>query len=107
MLRRAGYLDTEDLQTIDYNNDTNLADLDDLQTIDYNTDTNVADIDELETIDYNNGASVGDLINLKKTIGTQLAAKKVLKKYRNLARRKPYRDLQLVLRQLSSMILKQ
>ena len=30
------------------------------------------------------------LINLTKTSGTQLAAKKILKKYRNLARRKPY-----------------
>ena len=30
------------------------------------------------------------LINLTKTSGTQLAAKKILKKYRNLARRKSY-----------------
>ena len=29
-LRRAGYLDTDDLQTIDYNNDTSVNDLDDL-----------------------------------------------------------------------------
>ena len=33
-LRRAGYLNTDDLQTIDYSNGTNVADLDDLQTID-------------------------------------------------------------------------
>ena len=89
-LRRAGYLDTDDLQTIDYNNDTNVADLDDLQTIDYNNDTNVADIDDLETIGYNNDTSVGDFINLKKTSGTQLATKKILIRYTNLARRKPY-----------------
>ena len=89
-LRRAGYLDTDNLQTIDYNNDTNIADLDDLQTIDYNNDTNVADIDDLETIDYNNDTSVGDFNNLKNTSGTQLAAKNFFKKYRNLARRKPY-----------------
>ena len=43
-----------------------------------------------QKLDYDNDTSVGDLINLKKTGGTQLAAKKILKKYRNLARRKPY-----------------
>ena len=50
-----------------------------MQTIDYNNDTNVADIEDLETIDYNNDTSVDDLINLKKTSRTQLVAKKILK----------------------------
>ena len=31
-------------------------------------------------------------MNLKKTLGAQIAAKKVAKKYRNLARRKPYQN---------------
>ena len=73
-LKRAGYLDTGDLQTIDYN-----------------IDTNVIDLDDVDTINYNNDTSVSDLIDLKKTSGTQLAAKKNIKKYRNLARKKPYK----------------
>ena len=32
-LRKAGYLDTDDLETVDYNNDNNL---DDIATVDYN-----------------------------------------------------------------------
>ena len=89
-LRWTACVDTDDSKPIDYNNDTNVNDLDDLQTIDYNNDANVADIDDLETIDYHNDTSVGDLFNLKKPSGTQVAAKKILRKYRNLARRKPY-----------------
>ena len=37
-LRKAGYLDTDDLETVDYNNDNNIADLDDVATVDYNND---------------------------------------------------------------------
>ena len=66
MLKRAGYLDTDDLQTINYNNDTSVADLQDHK---------------------NTGI---DNINLKKTSGAQLAAEKIIKKYRNLARKKSY-----------------
>ena len=44
----------------------------------------------IETINYNNDTSVSDLIDLKKISGTQLSAKKIIKKYRNLARKKPY-----------------
>ena len=62
-LKRAACLDTDDLQTIDYNNDANVTDLDDVETINYNNDT-----------------SVSDLIDLKKTSGKQLTAKKVIKK---------------------------
>ena len=89
-LRKAGYLDTDGLQTTDYNNDTNISDL-----------------DNVETINYNNDTSVSDLIHLKKTNGTQLAAKKIIKKYKNLARKKPYQSLHHVLKQLNSMTLKQ
>ena len=68
------------MQTIDYNNGTNIADLDDMQTIDYTNRTNITDLDDVETINYNNDTSASDLIDLKKTSGTQLAAKKKIKK---------------------------
>ena len=72
-LKKAGFLGTDDLQTIDYNNDTNKNDLHDVETINYNNDTNISDLDN---------------INLKETSGAQV--KKIVKKYRNLARKKPY-----------------
>ena len=59
MVKKGGYVDTDDLETIDYNNN-------DLK------DTNTNNIDH---------------INLKKTS----PPKKLLKKYRNIARKKPYR----------------
>lgn len=65
-LKRAGYLDTDDLQTINYNNDTNVADLQNPS---------------------NKNKGIGDAINVKKT--SKKAAKKIAKKYRNLARKKP------------------
>ena len=43
-LKRAGYLDTDDLETINYNNDTNM--------------------DNIETVDYDNGTNVNDLNNI-------------------------------------------
>ena len=58
-LRKTGFLDTDDLETIDYNNDTNINDLDDVETINYNNDTNINDLDN---------------VHLKKTSGAQLAA---------------------------------
>ena len=48
-LRGAGCLVLDNLQTIDYNNDTNLADPDDPQATDHNNETNVANIEELKT----------------------------------------------------------
>ena len=65
---RARYLDTDDLETINYNNN----------------DTNM---DDIETVDYNNGTNINDPynINLRKTLRTQLA-KQIIKKYRNLSR---------------------
>lgn len=72
-LKKAGFLGTDDLQTIDYNNDTNKNDLDDVETINYNNDTNISDLDN---------------INLKETSGAQV--KKIVKKYRYLPRKQPY-----------------
>ena len=71
----ARFLGTGDLETIDYNNDTNITDFDDVETINYNDNTNI------------NGL---DIVNVKKTSGAQLAAKTIVKKCRNLARKKPY-----------------
>ena len=58
---RARYLDTDDLETVNYNNN----------------DTNM---DDIETVDYNNGTNINDPynINLRKTLGTQLA-KQIIK----------------------------
>ena len=72
-LKKAGFLGTDDLQTIDYNNDTNKNDLDDVETINYNNDTNISDLDD---------------INLKEISGAQV--KKIVKKYRYLPRKQPY-----------------
>ena len=73
-LRKAGFLGADDLETIDYNNDANINDLDDVETVNYNNGTNVSKLDN---------------VNLNKTSGTQIAAKNIVKKYRNLARKKP------------------
>ena len=74
-LKRAGFLGTDDLETVDYNNDTSINDLDDAETINHNNDTKVSDLDN---------------INLKKTSVAQIAAEKIVKKYRNLERKKLY-----------------
>ena len=42
-------LGTDDLQTIDYNNDVTL---DDLKTIDFNNDTQITDLTSIDKIDY-------------------------------------------------------
>ena len=60
MAKKAGFLGTGNLQTIDYNND---ATLDDLETIDFNNDTQMTDLTDIDKID------------LKKTSATQQAAK--------------------------------
>ena len=65
--KRAGYVDIDDLETIDYNNDTNVNEL---------KDTNTNNIDN---------------INLKKTSGAQRDTKKIVKKYRNIAKKKKKR----------------
>ena len=91
-LRKASYLDTDDLETVDYNNDNNIADLDDIVTVDSNNDNN---LDDVATGDYNNDNNLKDLddIDLKKTSGKQIAAKKIVKKYKKIARKKPYQKI--------------
>ena len=68
-----GFLETDNLMTIDYNNDVSL---DDVATVDYHNDT--------QPNDLNNEI---DKINLKKTSATKKAAKKIIKKYKNLKRK--------------------
>ena len=65
MAKKAGFLGTDDLQTIDYNNDVTL---DDLETVDFNDDTQMTDLTDIDKID------------LKKSSATQQAAKIIIKK---------------------------
>ena len=44
-LEKAGYLGTDDLETIDYNNDTPI---DGLETVEFNNDTEMSDFIDLE-----------------------------------------------------------
>ena len=125
-------LNTDNQQTIDYNNDANIRDFDDLETIDYNKDTSLGDLinflknsgtqiavknfakntelwlakdptprtdtidfDDLETIDYNNDTKISDLNDIAKSIkhrntnkNAQIAAKKIVDKYKKFARKK-------------------
>ena len=50
------------------------------------------DLADLETIGYNNDTSISDLNDIaarsKKISGTQVAAEKIIKKYKNLAKKK-------------------
>ena len=71
-MKRAGYLDTFDQQSIDYNNNSDIADL---EIVDYNNDTNISDWKDDNSIDTK---------NLKKTSKAQIAAKKITRKYRNV-----------------------
>ena len=63
-LKKAGFLGTDDLQAIDYNNDVSL---DDIETVDFNDDTQMADLNDIDKVD------------LKKNSATQQTAKKILK----------------------------
>ena len=51
----------------------------------------ISDIADAETVDYNNVTNTNNLNDIvsNKNTGAQVAAKKVVKKYRNLARIKP------------------
>ena len=61
MVKKAGYLKTDDSKTADYNNNVSL---DDVQTVDYNNDTQLDELDsEPEQI-------------VPKNISTQKTAKK-------------------------------
>ena len=100
----AATIEFDELETVDSNNNTSISDLNDIvsgtrkninaqktakkilqkykkiaQNI-KNKGKETTEFDDLETVDYNNDTSVSDLVNLKKTRGTQLAAKKIIKK---------------------------
>ena len=58
-LKKAGYLDTSDQQTTDYNYD---LDITDIKTIDYNNDTQINDLDDKVTVDLDDNIAVtGDI----------------------------------------------
>ena len=72
MVKKAGYLKTDDSKMADYNNNVSL---DDVQTVDYNNDTQLDELDsEPEQI-------------VPKNISIQKTAKKIIKKFRNLKRK--------------------
>ena len=73
MVKKVGFLETDNLEAIDYNHDVIL---DDIATVGHKNDTHPNDLNnDIEKID------------LKKTSATQKAAKKVIKKYKNLKRK--------------------
>ena len=75
-MKKAGYFDTSNLHTIDYTNDVEITDL---ETRDYNSDTNVDSLNEDIKIPLTATST-----DLKKTSKTQEAAKKLLKNTRKL-----------------------
>ena len=75
------YLQIDDDKTVDYNKDTNL---DDLETVDYNNDIY---LDDLETIGYKSDAEVEPSLAPKTSVVKHQAAKKIIKKYKNLKRK--------------------
>ena len=103
--------DLADLEKIDYNNDTNIRELNDIASgpkKNKNVQTtakkikrkykklakkkpplpfNISDVADVETVDYNNGTNISDVSSNK---SAQIAAKKIVKKCLNLARKKPY-----------------
>ena len=103
--------DLADLETIKYNNDTNISDLSDIPSGPKNNKNtqiaakkigqkykklaqkksllsfNISDVADAETVDYNNDTNINYVSSNK---SAQIAAKKIFKKYRNLARKKPY-----------------
>ena len=52
---------------------------------------NISDIVDAATVDYNNDTNINNLHDVapNKNRNTQITAKKIVKKYRNLARKKP------------------
>ena len=80
-MKNSKYLQTDDEKTFDYNNDTKL---DDLETVDYNNDVN---LDDLEAIGYNSDAEVESAPAPKTSVVKHQAAKKIIKKYKNLKRK--------------------
>ena len=61
LLKKAVFLDTDDLETINYNNDTGLNDLEDETGT--NTNLNSPNLDDIETIDLST-EKVSDVIDV-------------------------------------------
>ena len=61
LLKKAVFLDTDDLETINYNNDTGLNDLEDETGT--NTNLNSPNVDDIETIDLST-EKVSDVIDV-------------------------------------------
>lgn len=79
-MKKSSYLDIIDLQTTDYNN---AADITDLETVHYNNDIQLEDLDDSIKVTSNT-----DRKNLKKTWKAQIAAKKIIVKYKKLNKSK-------------------
>ena len=79
-MKKSGYLDSSDLQAINYNND---ADITDLETVDYNNNIHTDDVNDNIKVTSNIGRT-----NLKKTAKAQIAAKKIIGKYKKINKSK-------------------
>ena len=101
--------DFDDLETIDYNNDTNISVLNDIASSSKkNRNTkkaakkilqkykkiaqkktplpfNLTDVADTETVDYNNDTNINDVLSSK---SAEIAAKKISGKYRKIRKRK-------------------
>ena len=75
-LKKSGYLDSSDLQIIDYNND---VDITVLETVDYKNDIQLDDLDDSVKV-----ISDIDRTNLKKTSKSQITVKKSIEKYKKI-----------------------
>ena len=75
MLKKAGFLWTDHLQTIDYDNDVTL---DDIETVGFNNNTQMADLNGIHEME------------LKRTSATQQTAKTFIKKYKDLKKREEF-----------------
>lgn len=65
-------METDNSQTVDYNNDTNITDLDDVETINYSNDTNMNDFNDLYKTDFKNNSGSQMLKKLLKNPEIQL-----------------------------------
>ena len=94
--------DTADAETVDYNNDSNICDGSNKSTQITAKKVQkfknlakkkaplsfiITDLADDETVNYNNNANINNVLS---NTSVQIAAKKIVKRYRNLARKKPY-----------------
>ena len=96
--------DIADVGTVDYNNDTNISDVLLNKSVQITAKKavqkykilaknkaplpfNITHLADDETVNYNNDTIINDILSNK---SAQIAAKKIVTKYRNLERKKPY-----------------